>query len=93
MENCRLLMCICSNASVAHDIAMMHSMHLLKLLLCIYGGDSPKFMKLPKLLSPIVISSLTRIYRLVKMEKLWKEAFRNLYSCLSPMNIVCLNDM
>ena len=46
MENCRLLMCICSNAYVAHDIVMMHSMRLLKLLFCIYGGDSPKFMKL-----------------------------------------------
>ena len=46
-ENCRLLMCICSNASVARDIPMMHSMRLLKLLPCIYWGESSKSMKLP----------------------------------------------
>ena len=47
MENFRLLMRICSNAHVAHDIPMMHSMRLLKFLLYIYGGESPKSMKLP----------------------------------------------
>ena len=47
IENCRLLMRICSNASVACDILMMHSMHLLKFLTCIYWGESPKSMKLP----------------------------------------------
>ena len=44
MENCRLLMRICSNA---RDIPMMHSMRLLKPLPCIYWGESPKSMKLP----------------------------------------------
>ena len=44
MENCRLLMRICSNA---RDILMMHSMRFLKPLLCIYWGESPKSMKLP----------------------------------------------
>ena len=47
MESCRLLMCICSNASVACDISMMHSMRLLKFLPYLYGGESPKSMKLP----------------------------------------------
>ena len=47
MKNCRLLMRICSNASVDYDIVMMHSMRLLKLLPCIYGGESSKSMKLP----------------------------------------------
>ena len=47
MVDCRLLMRICSNASVAHGIAMMHSMCVLKLLPYIYRGESPKFMKLP----------------------------------------------
>ena len=46
MENCSLLMRICSNVFVACDIPMMHSMHLLKLLSCIYWGESPKSMKL-----------------------------------------------
>ena len=45
MENCRLLMRICSNASMAHDISMMHSIDLLKLLPCIYGGESLRSMK------------------------------------------------
>ena len=43
MENCRLLMHICSNA---HDIPMMNSTHFLKPLPCIYWGESPKSMKL-----------------------------------------------
>ena len=47
MENCRLLMHICSNAFMAHDIPMMHSMRLLEFLPCIYGGESLKSMKLP----------------------------------------------
>ena len=47
MVNYRLLMCICSNASVVHGIAMMHSMCVLKLLPYIYGGEYSKFMKLP----------------------------------------------
>ena len=47
MENCRLLMRICSNVSVARDIAMMNSMPLLKLLPYIYGGEFLKSMKLP----------------------------------------------
>ena len=28
MGNCRLLMCICSNVSAAHDVSMVHSMRL-----------------------------------------------------------------
>ena len=47
MENCRLLMRICSNASVARDIPMMHSKHSLKILPYIYWGESPKSMKFP----------------------------------------------
>ena len=39
----------------------------------------------------IVISSLTRVCRPMKVEKLWREAFRSLCSRLSLMNIVCLN--
>ena len=47
MENCRLLMRICSNTSVARDIPMMHPMPLLKFHSYIYGGESPKSMKFP----------------------------------------------
>ena len=47
MENCRLLMRICSNASVACDVAMVHSMHLLKFHLYIYRDEPLKSMKLP----------------------------------------------
>ena len=47
MENWKLLMHICSNAFVAHDVPMMHSMHLLKFHPFIYKGESPKSMKFP----------------------------------------------
>ena len=43
-----------------------------------------------KPLYPIVISSPTHIYRPAKVEKLWREAFRNFYSYSSLMDIVCL---
>ena len=46
MENCRLLMCICSNASVTCDVPIGHSMRLLKFHLYIYGDEPLKFMKL-----------------------------------------------
>ena len=46
-ENCRLLMRICSNASMALDVLMTHSMRLLKFHPYIYGGESPKSMKFP----------------------------------------------
>ena len=47
MENWRLLMRICSNAFMACDVLMMHSMRLLKFHPYIYGGESPKSMKFP----------------------------------------------
>ena len=47
MENCRLLMRICSNAPVTCDVPMVHSMHLLKFHLYIYGDEPPESMKLP----------------------------------------------
>ena len=47
MENWRLLLRICPNASVARDIPMMHSMRLLKFHPYIYGGESPNSMKFP----------------------------------------------
>ena len=47
MENFRLLMRICFDASVARDVPMMHSMRLLKFHPYIYGGEPPKSMKLP----------------------------------------------
>ena len=46
MENCRLLMRIYSNESVAHDVPMVYSMRLLKFLPYIYGGEPPKSKKL-----------------------------------------------
>ena len=46
MENCRLLIRICSNASVTCDVSMVHSMSLLKIHLYIYGDEPPKSMKL-----------------------------------------------
>ena len=47
MENCRLLIRICSNTPMARDVPMVHSMHLLKFHPYIYGGKPPKSMKLP----------------------------------------------
>ena len=47
MENCRLLMRICSNASMICDVSMAHSIRLLRFHLYIYGVEPPKFMKLP----------------------------------------------
>ena len=47
MEDWRLLMRICPNASMAHDILMIHSMRLSKFHPYIYGGESPKSMKFP----------------------------------------------
>ena len=47
MENFRLLMCICSDASVTCGISMVHSMRLMGFHLYIYGVDPPKSMKLP----------------------------------------------
>ena len=44
MENCRLLMCICSNASITCDVPM-HSMRLLKFHFYIYGDEPLKSMK------------------------------------------------
>ena len=46
MENCRLLMRVCSNVSVTCDVPMVHSIHLLRFYLYIYGVEPPKFMKL-----------------------------------------------
>ena len=51
MENCRLLMSICSNASVTCGVLMVHSMRLLKFHLYIYGDEPPKSMKFPMDLS------------------------------------------
>ena len=47
MENCRLLMCICSNMSMTRDVSMVYSMRLLRFHLYIYGVEPRKFMKLP----------------------------------------------
>ena len=60
---------ICSDASVAHDNPMMHSMRLLKFLPCIYGGESKKSMKFPMDSSSVAQSFFP---------PLWREAFRNL---------------
>ena len=46
MENCRLLMRICFNASVTCDAPMVHSIRLMRFHLYIYGVEPPKFMKL-----------------------------------------------
>ena len=56
MENRKLLMRICSNASVVRDVPMVHSMRLLKFLPYIYGGEPPKSMKLPIDSSPVTQS-------------------------------------
>ena len=47
MENCRLLMRICSNALVTCDALMVHSMCLLRFHLYIYEVEPLKPMKLP----------------------------------------------
>ena len=46
MENCRLLMRICSNASMTCDVPMVYLMRLLRSHLYIYGVEPRKFMKL-----------------------------------------------
>ena len=46
MENCRLLIRICSNASMTYDVPIVYSMRLLRFYLYIYGVEPPKFMKL-----------------------------------------------
>ena len=46
-----------------------------------------------KPLFTIVISSLTPVCRPVKVERLWREAFRVLYGYLLLMDIVCLKMM
>ena len=46
MENYRLLMRICSNASAACDVLMVHSMRLLKFQLYIYEDEPSMSMKL-----------------------------------------------
>ena len=46
MENCKLLIRICSNASVVRDVPRVHSICLLKFLPYIYGGEPPKSMRL-----------------------------------------------
>ena len=47
MENYRLLIRIRSNAFVACDVPMVHSMRLLKFHLYIYGDEPSNSMKLP----------------------------------------------
>ena len=47
MENCRLLMRICSNAPMTCDVSMVYLMRLLRFHLYIYGVEPPTFMKLP----------------------------------------------
>ena len=47
MENCRLLMSICSNASMTCDVPMVYLMCLLRFHLYIYGVKPSKFIKLP----------------------------------------------
>ena len=98
MENCRLLMRICSNALFTCDVLMVHLVPSEVPPPYIYGDELLKPMKLSldsssdkqSLLSPIVISFPTCVYRSTKVEKLWKEAFRRLYSYLSLVDIVCL---
>ena len=59
MENCKLLMRICSNASTMHDVLMMHSMRFLRFHPYIYGGEPPKSMKLPMDSSSVTQSFFT----------------------------------
>ena len=47
MENCRLLMRICSNAPMTCDVPMVYLTCLLRFHLYIYGVEPPNFMKLP----------------------------------------------
>ena len=56
MENCRLLMRICSNVSVTCDLPMVHSMRLLKFNLYIYGDEPPESMEFPMDLSSVTQS-------------------------------------
>ena len=47
MENCKLLMRMCSNALVTCDVPMVHSIRLLRFHFYIYGVEPSKFMKFP----------------------------------------------
>ena len=78
MENCRLLMCICSNASMPCGVSMVHSMCLLRFHLHIYGVEPSEVYEVTygflfcytKPLFLTVIFSSTRVYRLTKVGKL-----------------------
>ena len=103
MENCRLLMRICSNVPMTCDVPMVYLMRLLSLevpLLYIWGRTFKVYEVAngflfchTKLLFTIVISSLTPVRRPIKAEGLWREAFRGLYGYLPLMDIVCLKMM
>ena len=47
MENCRLLMRICFNASMTCDVPIVYLMRLTRFHLDIYGVEPSKFMKFP----------------------------------------------
>ena len=65
-----LLMRICPNTSMAHEVLMMHLMRLLTFHPYIYGGESPRaaFSIIPQSLS-VVISSLFCFCRPTKVKK------------------------
>ena len=47
MENCRLLMHICSNVPMTCDVLMVYLTRLLRFHIYIYGVEPLMFMKLP----------------------------------------------
>ena len=60
MENCRLLMRICSNAPMTCDVPMVYLTRILMLHLYIYEVEPSKFMKL-LMDSPSVTQSLSSL--------------------------------
>ena len=98
MENWRLLMLICSKVPMCPDGVTNVSSEIPPLYI---RGRTSKVHEVTngllfyhtKPFLIIVISSLTRVHKLVKVERLWREAFRGLYVYSSLMDIVCLKMM
>ena len=98
MENWRLLMRICSKGPMCPDGVTNMSSVVPPLYI---RGRTCKVHEVAngflfchtKPFLTVVISSLTRVHKLVKVERLWGEAFRGLYVYSSLMDIVCLKMM
>ena len=61
MENCRLLMRICSDAPMTYDVSMVYLTRILRFHLYIYMVEPPNFMKLSMDSSSVTQSLSSRL--------------------------------